>query len=387
MPRTLVTRDPNHPDFPHGTPAGARRGCPCDPCGESLRTQRRRAEKRRKMYGGVRVAPPTLVKRVHRHVASLLKAVPASTAKTICEAAGATPKVRRVILGNTNNPDDPTLSPASAMAILAVTVEQLEQHTRRGSTDEAAHLIRSMQALGYPFAWQTRQCGVHVEVIANRRKGTKVVYPRQIAAIRDLYARVGERAANPERDGVDPAWSRRATAMAAAAGFYPPACYDDNGTLDYRLVPGHPWADADDNAHNIIDTMRLITARSSDERRDRLARMVGLGSAADLPRKNKGKERAGTNPAIITAIDTIERREKRLAKRFGMRLEDPTRTRNANEWRSALIAWENSDTDAMAFCLDNNLVNPRHKSCPNDHPTVKAHLEDLAVEQGEEVAA
>ena len=286
------TKDPTHPDFPHGQQKGWYRGCRSDECPvtPSCRTVRLRAQKASR----VGMAQPRWVsaQMVRDHVTGLMDQHPQLTIAAVARAAGVHPPKLTAVMRS----GQPGVARHIAAAVLAVTAHAALRRTSRVDAREARHTINTLRALGYPMRWQSRRCGIAREFIEDIAAGRWATVSRaDNKRLRDLAATVGDRAANPGRDGIEPKIITRTVARARRDGWHPPACYDDNGDLIPEAVPGHPWAIALTHARNRIDAIRdsldghsakVIAARYGLSERSvmRYRRLAGTSNLADQER-------------------------------------------------------------------------------------------------------
>lgn len=114
-------------------------------------------------------------------------------------------------------------------------------------------LIGQLRALGYPTQWVDAQ--------------------REHLTVEALHARIGDTPADPARDGIDAETIDRTKVGAREDGYYPPICYDD-GVLNVRAIPDHPWSRADARvakSFDLIDAIARGTMSASAMVRDGLA--------------------------------------------------------------------------------------------------------------------
>ena len=198
-----------------------------------------------------------------------------------------------------------------------------------------------------------------------------------------LLDRVRDTPADAARDGIAQRGLTRAKVDAKRLGYYPPNCYDDDGNLDYRSIPDHPWAGADDHAHDMLDAAHILIGRSEDERRERLARALGVLSSVELPTDDTVTD---DTRDLFTRLETVRRRIHRLKDRFHCRDNDTDRAVGLAHLRAILDEWDTSGEDVLTFTLRHDLVRLNSQAVPRDHPGVKAWLAEQA-EQAEQEAA
>lgn len=258
MPEPII-RDLAHPAFPHGTTTGFRRGCarpdmcPSSPtCHQARRHQERAADYARLRGQGARTSADAT--EALRHTAALLEAVPTANYHLIAEVAGVDPK------SFTNMRSRGRSTVRNVARILAVTPVQMHAAAEVADAELVRYMVRRMQAAGYPMAWQVARTGCPglPNLVSIARKHTKFCRRWTFTAVADLFDLVGDREADPVRDGIDLAQIRRAKTVGQRAGYYPPAAYDEDGMLDLRLWPEHPWCVADRAAARNVDLLHAL---------------------------------------------------------------------------------------------------------------------------------
>jgi hypothetical protein len=333
-----VQRDPNHPDFPHGTPKGFTRGCGCGPCDTA--EKRRRKNRRVAIARGARKGGYVTAEeqaRVTAHVKSLLAAVPTATMHNVLEAADLAPGAQRAIRGEKH------MAISTARKCMAVTTAKLAAHCRFATHEQLNHLVRTMQALGYPMSWQEAQAGVDLSTTLAKKAATPIGKYEKLVA---LSRRVGDVPATPESTGISQRGITRAKHEASSRGFYPPMCYDENGALDYRAIPEHPWSKADEKAHRRIALVRTIVENFNTHSHREIAHVAGR-DAREVER-------------IIDRYK-LKRDASRLPKRLA--------------WlRTQLDRFDADVVDPVRFCLEIDLGYP--DQFVKDHPGVLSWLAD-----------
>lgn len=255
--RQLVTRDPRDPDFPHGTPAGRQRGCTSDfPCPSTptcaqarARQLKRNALLRERGNPGLADAAPAFA-----HTDRLVRAVTGASVHAVLKVAG----VPRSSYNRAQKHG--RLHRDSARAILAVTPEALAEYVDRYPAEELMHMVRSMEAAGFPAAWIAQRTGKsHLGNWLSREHKRGYAQGHMYRPIKELFDHLDGRLASPQRDGL----SSRAIALAQTAGrragYYPPSCYDDDGNLNPRFVPEHPWSQLDELCAVALDVAHDLT--------------------------------------------------------------------------------------------------------------------------------
>lgn len=327
-----VIRDPNHPDFPHGTPRGRVRGCGCAPCRVARRNQKKLAKLRLTRHGSQKAITPGQRLTVVRHVEHLRKSVPGASLTAVCAAAGVSHCALRGL-----NRDEGNLGPRVARAILAVTPDVLAEHVGLIPAKDLVATVRKTQALGYPLSWQSRVSGVSVVDLV--RSERTYCTSNKAKKLRAVAAEVGDTPATPENTGTTQRAISKAKSTARSFGFYPPACYDEDGTLDWRSVPEHPWSRADEEAHKRITIVRALIRRDGEE----------ISAAT-----------------IGEALGVTERTVTRVASRSGLTMVSEGYAATAADMQTRLDAFDAELIDPVLFALDNDLADPN--IFPADHP-------------------
>lgn len=265
--------DNTAPDFPyHGTVTGySSHYCRCRDC----RAGSRRFDKQRAL-GIITDHTPVVTPGLAEHLRRLLRH---GSTYAIAECAGITPN--SVYLARDGRP----LRAYVARALLAVTPEQVARVTPRVPSTRAHHQLRTMWALGYAFPWQAARLGSRADHLRRLKPDAQVT--AELAAAVDALAReVGDTPAGPEH-GIDPRRASRTRSEARRAGWYPPAYYDEDGSLDRRSIPDHPWARLDARCDTDLNVaLALTTGRSqvevgkefgvSDKKAGNIAQAAGL---------------------------------------------------------------------------------------------------------------
>lgn len=236
-------KDPTAPGVTHGSATTYRDyACRCEPCTTASVTKERHRVAGRKMP-----MSPTdrrTAERVCRHLARIREHA------TIREIAAAAKMDKATVQRIAAGPVDSTnVSVRTAAKLLALKVTDFSERpvARRLMVDvkPTRHTIGTLRALGYPITWQEREAGLPVNVLHRTMYHHDQISVRYARALAALAARLGDRKAGPEH-GITAHIADRTRREAAAAGWYPPAAYDDEGNLDPRSIPGHPWAVADE---------------------------------------------------------------------------------------------------------------------------------------------
>lgn len=232
------------PDFPHGEARGRQRGCTCEPCERAFVKwrihNRYMRETGRPAY---RPAEPW-----RKRVAYWLEA--GGTVEAIARATGLTTDVIYDLRnGSTRFVLRPTID-----ALTRTTLDDVLANVPLRSlipADTSRRHVESLMALGYPGRWIAAQCGYtsgqsNLSFIQKGDAQVTVEMSRKIAALVEEYGRI-------------PGPSTRSRRSAARHGWWPPAAYEEDGTLNLRLLPGHPWREADERYGRMIDALILST--------------------------------------------------------------------------------------------------------------------------------
>lgn len=330
-----VIRDPNHPDFPHGTAKGRQRGCPCTPCKDARRRQLKGNHLNR--LSGHDARDPALAGKAREHVRDLLDGNPYLSPVSIAAAIGR-PKSDNAIRFLLDRPEYCTTTRTSR-ALLALTAKHAAQFAEWVTVGAIVEEARALQALGYPLAWQQQQTGIDLARYLARPADVRA-RARTLRLLRGLAATIHEVAAQPGENLTDEQITA-ARADAAAHGVYPPMCYDDAGNLIPRSIPGHRWANNDDTC-------------------DRRLRV-----AAALMRGASHPDAAAAGGTARRHVDRISIEVKNLLGEY-----DDLPPTQAKERRDALEThlwrWERGDVPSTLTALRIGMISPR--ALCSDHP-------------------
>lgn len=210
----------------------------------------------------------------------------------------------------------------------------------------AVRIVRTLQAQGFPIPWQERRVGAdlaHLTIFPD----DDLIDADTLTRLRRLAARCGERMAVPDHM-LTTAQITAARAEARRDGWYPSCAYDEDGNLDPRALPEHPWAVIDEVCARRLRVAAAIVAHPH-ARGGRIADDVGVS------RRSVARSRARANR--LTA-------------------QDPGWVRKATD---LVGAWERCDTPATLAALRLGLIDA--ETVPPDHPDLAAfrHGERLAV--------
>lgn len=302
--------DTRAPDFPHGRHLSYTVGrCRCRPCTDVASGMAKRRKTGRRAPGAV-IVEPELVAKIKRHVERLTKV---GGVNQIGRAAGTTScPVRSVLDGNA-----PTYR--TGAKLLAVTPEKVRAAAKDGEQvpcEETVFYLRTMWALGYPLAWQADRVGATKQDVSHLKPGAYVTRGRA-AAIAALAREVGDRTAGPE-SGVDAELASRARAAARRAGWYPPACYDDDRNLIETAIPGHPFSKLDSVAERAVTAVYLA---STGIPHTTVAERLHVGKT------NLDRDRRNWWGLTYTETDSVTIRAKKPGKRGANKVFDPVASR------------------------------------------------------------
>ena len=333
-----VVRDPKHPDFPHGTALGRRRHCDCTPCRDAKYREDKRLHLQRLTTGSNRYASPEVTARVVAHL-NHLNSIPGVSLTMIGKWAGTSHSsaVRVMATG--------TVGPKLAKQFLSITPAFAAAHARAVPRDEVVLKVHQMQALGYPIAWQQTQIGRPRCLYTLVNRTSETVEAPIAHDVFELAARIGDRPANPG-DGMTAAAINHAKGRARKAGYYPPACYNEDGTLDYRAIPDHPWSRADEQAHRKLDLLRALV--KYDGFKDR--------------------------PEIAAELGRTDREAERLVAQYRLTLSESRRKKRLAWLRGQFDRFDTDNVDPVLFALQIDLYEGT-RTFPLDHPGVVAWRE------------
>lgn len=227
--------------FPHGKHAGYKYGCrrPCCREPELARSRRNYKPKAPERSRGRRTPAAVAVAVLGRLRAQGL------TWGDIGKMCGMDPAyLRRVHAGR--------MEYLFAETVERIVLAERSRAPRPGFLDSAVcrQMVGSLMALGYPRLWITRELGfVHGSAT---RFITPTVTRASYEAVKALYDRIGD------TPGPDP----RARVFARKAGWWPPAYYDEDGTLAVDALPA-PVSPEEEAAERVLDVLRLALAGAS----------------------------------------------------------------------------------------------------------------------------
>jgi ribosomal protein L25 (general stress protein Ctc) len=218
-----VVKDPGHPEFPHGEERGYFRGCRdgC-PAAPTCREAHNRAGLRRKYARALGRGAHVPTGEIRRHLVRLLGggSEPWRTRATIAKAAGIK---RATSVVNIVNGSQRYVDRGWAQALMAVTEESMIEAA--DLVDPAPYFwkLRVLQAQG----WSLRQLWAQAcNRDAPRSPGW--LYRQQRYIMREVAERIN---ALWDEYHLRPGPSKHVARHARKAGYYPAACYDDDGNL------------------------------------------------------------------------------------------------------------------------------------------------------------
>jgi len=325
--------------FAHGTEAGYEHRCRCEPCTRAKASaDNARAVRRALLDAPSRLDVLPLVL-APENLAALRAAVPDVTDAEVALALRTRPEVIRRALNGEPGHDRAlyglaTLTPADVYAA-----------TDTAPSAELTLAVGQLAALGYPVEWQETHGRVSLAAAVSAPAVMGRTSRAALRAVARLRARTGERVAS-ERHGIAPADSAQAAAAARAAGYYPPATYDDDGRLILNAVPDSPHDRADQRA-----AVRLRVA-------------AALLDAEDLP----ASELATVTGATAFVLEKVIPVVTDLLGPYG----DPDRL------RETVAAWQAGALAPLLAALRLGLYTLRDKGLPRDHPDYIAYRDERA---------
>lgn len=156
-------------------------------------------------------------------------------------------------------------------ALAATTAAECARHATLVPSATALHQSRTMLALGYPLTWQAKQAGVSATAVHDFATGNRI-QQRVAKAMQELADRIGDRPATPE-DGLTPHAISLSKGRARRMGYYPPAYYDENGQVDPRSIPDHPWSKIDTRADDHLRAAKLLITPGHTQ--EQIAQLIG----------------------------------------------------------------------------------------------------------------
>lgn len=220
--------DPNHPDFPHGTVTGYGLTCRCGPCGLTA-ARARKAWEYRRITG--QLADTDRVDSAMA-VAKLREYAKTHSLKQIARATGVRDNYIGRVVSGTYVPAKMTV--ATVRAIMTAVLDD--------GSDVLVPVWRYLQrvyslaALGYPLMWISAQTGTkrRLSAYASQRRSDRPndhVHTATFNRLEELYQTVGDTPAEEWHETFTRRQIAVAKSTAAKYGYYPPACYDEDGHL------------------------------------------------------------------------------------------------------------------------------------------------------------
>lgn len=220
MSRARIT-DPYDPRYPHGKKLGYSRRCRCDGC----RHANHKHDVMRQLADARGAGPRVPAAKVRAHVRALL-AHPDITYAALSRASGCGPDtIRRLMTENSTGRCERRV----ADALLAVTKQSALAAVSEVPAEPARVLLRRLQAHGWPLRELAARVGQASQPAPTflYRKTVPVITAAMWAKVQAVYAELQDK----------PGPSDTARKAARRLGYYPPACYDDDGTLDPTAIP------------------------------------------------------------------------------------------------------------------------------------------------------
>lgn len=209
-------------------------------------------------------------------------------------------------------------------------------------TGELARIVRTLQAQGYPIAWQSAHVGATLDYLTYM-PDDDLISDDVALRIRALRQRLGDRLAQPG-NGLTEEAITQARAEAGAAGWFPPAAYDDDGNLDLRALPHHAWAMIDDSCARRLqiahDLVQGVWPRAQ------------IAARAGVSRKTVSRARARVGRLVDGDPNWVPR------------------------LLTALAQWERCEVSATYAALHVGLID--EDSLPPEHPDLRAHRARVA---------
>lgn len=327
-----VEKDPSHPDFPHRTEKGYFRGCKDECCvrAHSRETKRRTVLRMRGQTALVPAGP------VREHLQALLDADPHVNGRTLSGASGLDYQMIHHLLNGTTR----SLRAENARTLMGITAESLAAKTFRVPAEQARVLVRGMMAQGWPGSLICERLGYK----SGNSRMPVFMYARTDNVTRELYERVRALA---DEIGTSQGPSHLTAVRSKNRGWWPLAAYDEEGNLDLRHLPGHPWAEADDMVGRLLDSL-VFWAENPDATLYEVSQEMGREQSE------------------------VARLQDRLRRAHGDRWHDAL--------REAVQAYEDGE-DGTYVALSAGLVlvgSVPSRQVPKDHPAVALARERTA---------
>lgn len=372
-----VTRDPRDPDFPHGTPSGFYYGCtlqyPC-PATPTCHETRARQQKVAKLNRHRGTNPPKSIPAGHvwEHVEEIRAAHPNIPHATIARAADVDPATIGRLGPNSR------LNPETASKILAVNAEHPAlSDTFKMDADLARLLVHQLQACGFPAQWITDKTGLTFSRLLHPASTQQQVTRPYYETLKAIFDQIDGRMADPATDGLTRRQITLAKLAASRAGVYPPAAYNEDGTLNLRALPDHPWAQADDRCAALLELAHALATTGN--------RAEAVRATGDRPGDDQRVTRV-IRQLGIKFTDTVTDEISGKVSRF---VYEPHEARQVNRdvFDRIETAWEayvSNDLGPVKAALTLGLVDVDRRgtgALPKDHPEVIAWCAEQASEE------
>jgi hypothetical protein len=352
--RVPVVRDVNDPRFPHGTPTGYSRGCPKECC---LRARRRREKQ---LQIGVveptsQTAPAADIEKARKHVTLLVETLDVSLG-AIARGVDLGESVVQGLMRGRN------VGPETVRKILSATATNVTSASHVVPIEQVLLMVGQMQALGYSVAWQDRASGLNgiirsfMSMHAAGKQST--VDHRTAKAVKALHARVGDRPATPE-DGTAKFSITLSKRLAASRGFYPPVFYDEDGTLDWRAIPDHPWTIIEEQCHEHIARLEMALKHPD----------VGARGLTHITLDYTEDDHEPGTPEH-TEFSRVEMAYRRLLEGLRIRNSDTGPERRAELHEALWRFMHKGEGDPVSFCIKTGILSAKSSKIPSDHPAV-----------------
>lgn len=204
----------------HGTNGRytSRDACRCDLCRAAATAYQREYRKRRHLGQAGRI-PVTVVLPLLRQYRAA-----GYSARNIADAAGISQ--RHVYWMMDPSKIDAKVTLQTAMALQQAALHLRNEHPKFVPAKKPRQQIRSLLALGWPMKWISEQTGIAEYSLPTHSQYANTRYEKA-EKIQALYDRVGD-ARGP---------SKHTASLARTNGYYPPAAYEEDGTLIKSAVP------------------------------------------------------------------------------------------------------------------------------------------------------
>lgn len=363
IPKARVVRDLDHPDFPHKTALGYSRGCTRECCLAAERREDKLREYRR--ANGI-LSPAKITQRESAQLAARIATLTTRHRLTLHAIRLATGLGRDTLA---RARDGRPTSRKSFERIMALRPNDVTLRTVQPA-DPTVLRVDQMLALGYPMSWQAKQVETHIKsvvtMVSRFRLGQqKYVEPETAARFEDLAARIGDNPADPERDGIAAREIARAKSIARRHGAYPPVFYNEDGTLNWRAIPDHPWSIVDEGCHTRIERLRAALQNPDCGAKSLATLEYGRAPIDDRDDPDYEADAHREYEAITMAY-------RRLLTNLGLRTKnDPTLPQRREDLKQALWRFDRlGESTPVSFCINNGILELFSSEVPSDHPDV-----------------